>query len=448
MQKKIIEAPQTSEFWEQLVANLLEKAKQKGATQAEVSTSLDNGFSINVRSGQVETLEYHRGKNLGVTVYFDQRQGTATTCDITPESLDKTIDAACEIAKAAGKDEFTGLAEKAFLAHEYPELSLCHPWPIQAEEGIEIARACEAYALSQDKRIKTSEGVHLSTQQGLIAYGNSNGFLGSFQASSHSLSCHLLVQSEEGMERNYDYTIARDPADLASIQDVAKSAVNRTLRRLHPRRVNTQQVPVLFDATVANGLFASLISAISGGSQYRKASFLLDSLGKTIFPSFVQIDERPHLIKGIGSAPFDSDGVKTADRNLITDGVLQGYVLSVYSARKLGMSPTGNAGGVHNVFVAPGSLNQKALLKQLHKGLWITEMMGQGTNIVTGDYSRGASGFWVENGEVLYPVHEITIAGNLKDMFQHIVAIGNDVDPRRNIRTGSVLIEGMMVGGE
>ena len=448
MQKKIVEAPQTSEFWRQLVAELLEKAKQKGATQAEVATSLDNGFSINVRGGQVETLEYHRGKNLGVTVYFDQRQGTATTCDITPESLDKTIDAACEIAKATGKDEFTGLAEKEFLAYEYPELSLCHPWPIHAEEGIEIARACEAYALSQDKRIKASEGVYLSTQQGLIAYGNSYGFLGSFQASSHSISCHLLVHSEQGMERNYDYTVARDPADLASIQEVANHAVSRTLRRLHSRRVNTQQVPVLFDATIASGLFASLINAISGGSQYRKASFLLDALGKTIFPSFVQIDERPHLIKGIGSAPFDSEGVKTLNRSLITDGILQDYVLSTYSARKLGMSPTGNAGGVHNVFVAPGSLDQKALLKQLHTGLWITEVMGQGTNIVTGDYSRGVSGFWVENGEVLYPVHEITIAGNLKEMFQHIVAIGNDVDHRRNIRTGSVLIEKMIVGGE
>lgn len=448
MQKTSPNVSHSTHFWQQLVTDLLEKAKQKGATQAEVAVSRDHGFSLNVRGGQTETLEYHRGKNLGVTVYFGHQQGSATACDISPESLEKTLDAACHIAKATGEDSFTGLAEKEFLAYEYPELSLCHPWVITAEEGVEIAKACEAFALAQDKRIKSSEGATLSTQQGLIVYGNTHGFLGSFEGSNHSMSCQLFTQSEQGMQRDYDYTIARDPHDLQSIQQIATNAVNRTLRRINPRRLVTQQVPVLFDATIASGLIASFIQAVSGGSQYRKASFLLDVLGQTIFPSFVRIYEQPHLLKGIGSAPFDSEGVKTTQHDLVTNGILQSYVLSAYSARKLKLSPTGNAGGVHNLFIEPGHLDQKGLLKQLNKGLWITEVMGQGTNIVTGDYSRGASGFWIENGEIQYPVHEITIAGNLKEIFQQIVAIGNDIDHRRNIRTGSILIEKMMVGGE
>lgn len=449
METKPLEIPtQKPEFWKQLVTDLLEKAKSKGATQAEVAASSDHGFSINVRAGQIETLEYHRGKTLGVTIYFGHKKGSATTCDITPDSLEKTLNAACEIAKATGEDSFTGLADKEFLAFDYPELSLCHPWSIQAEEGIEIACACEAYALSQDKRIKTSEGAYLNTQQGLMFYANTNGFIGGFESSYHSISCHLLTQSEQGMERNYDYTAGRDPSDLASIQQVATNAVERTIRRLNPRRIKTQQVPILFDATIASTLFSSFVSAISGSSQYRKASFLLNTIGQSIFPSFIHIYEQPHLIKGIGSAPFDADGVKTIDRDLIKAGVLQTYLLSTYSARKLGLTPTGHGGGVHNLFIEPGKLDQKALLKQLNTGLWVTELMGQGINTVTGDYSRGASGFWVENGEVQYPVHEITIAGNLREMFQHILAIGSDVDHRRNIRTGSVLIEKMMVAGE
>ncbi len=446
--QKTLDSSQSTSFWQQLVTELLEKAKQKGVTQAEVAASLNHGFNLNVRAGQVETLEYNRGKTLGVTVYFGQKQGSATTCDISPESLEKTLDAACHIAKATSEDSFSGLPEKEFLAYEYPELSLCHPWGITAEQGIELARTCEAYALEQDKRIKPSDGATLNTHQGLIVHGNTHGFLGSFEASSHSMSCQLFTQSEQGMQRDYDYTVARDPDDLQSVQQIALNAANRTLRRLNAKRLNTQQVPVLFDATIASSLIASFIGAISGGSQYRKASFLLNALGEKIFPSFVHIYEQPHLLKGIGSAPFDSDGVKTVQRDFVSDGILQSYALSTYSARKLNLKPTGNSGGIHNLFITPGALDQKALLKQLHTGIWITELMGQGVNLVTGDYSRGASGFWIENGEVQYPVHEITIAGNLKEMLQHIVAIGNDVDHRRNIRTGSILMEKMMVGGE
>jgi PmbA protein len=435
------------EFWHQLVAELLEKARQKGATQAEVSAGLNYGFNLNVRNGQVETVEYHRSRHLGVTVYFEHCKGTATTSDILPDSLDKTLDAACYIAGVSGKDDFSGLAEKKFLAYDYPNLSLCHPWNIQVEEGIDLARRCESLAFAQDKRIKSSEGAYLSTHQALSVYGNTHGFLGEVEATSHSMSCHLLVQSEQGMERDYDYSVARDAADLDSVEKIAQHAVQRTLRRMNPRRLTTRQVPVLFDATVASALIGSLIGAISGGSQYQKASFLLNALGEMIFPPFIHIYERPHLQKGIASAPFDSDGVKTINRDFVRDGVLQSYVLSAYSARKLGLTPTGNAGGIHNLFVEPGTDDQKAMLKRLGTGFLVTEMMGQGVNLITGDYSRGASGFWVENGEIQYPVHEVTIAGNLKTMFRNIVAVGNDVDHRRNIRTGSILVEEMMVGG-
>lgn len=434
--------------WEKFVLEWLEKARQKGAIQAEVMVDLNQGFNLNVREGEVETLEYHRGKNLSITVYFDQQQGSATTCDFAPLSLEKTLEAACHIAKATGSDVFAGLPESIWLAYEYPDLSLHHPWSIQAQEGIVLARACEAYALAQDKRIKTSEGAYLSTQQGLIIHGNSQGFLGSFKSSSHSISCHLLTESKAGMQRDYDYSVARDASDLASIESIAQGAVMRTLRRLNPRRIPTQQVPILFDTRVASSLIRSFIQAISGGSQYRRASFLLDTLQQPIFPAFMRIDERPHLSKGIGSAPFDAQGVKTVSRDIVRDGVLQSYILNIYSARKLGLNPTGHAGGVHNLFVAPGQQTQAELIQRLHTGLWVTELMGQGANGVTGNYSRGASGFWVENGEVQYPVHEITIAGNLREMFKQIIAISNDVDERRNIRTGSILIEGMMVGGE
>lgn len=443
-----IDSIDSSEFWRQLVLQLIEKAQKKGATQSEVTTSSASGFSLNVRQGEVDTVEYSRDRGLGVTVYFGKRRGSATTSDITPESLDRTIDAACHIAQATGEDMCSGIPEKQFLAYDYPELSLCHPWSIDVEEGIVMARTCEAYALSLDKRIKTSEGASLSTHRFLLVQGNSAGFLGNFESSSHSVSCQLLVGSEGDMQRDYDYTAARDPADLRSLQQVASSAVERTLGRLDPRRLSTRQVPVLFDATIASGLLSSFIGAISGGAQYKKASFLLDAMGRSVFPAFVQIYEKPHVLKGIGSAPFDAEGVKTVDRDFVVDGILKNYVLNTYTARKLGLEPTGNAGGVHNLFIKPGDLDQKALLKQMHTGLWVTGLIGHGTNMVTGDYSHGASGFWVENGEVQYPVHEITIAGNLKEMFQTMVAVGNDVDHRRNIQTGSILLEKMTVAGE
>jgi PmbA protein len=443
-----LEPIDSSEFWHQLVPSLIEKAKKKGATQSEVTTHSGSGFTLNVRQGEVDTVEYSRDRGVSITVYFGQRRGSATTSDVTPEALDKTIEAACHIAGATGEDACSGIPEKTFLAYDYPELSLCHPWSIDVEEGIVLARACEAHALSLDKRIRTSEGASVSTRRSLLVQGNSAGFLGSFESSSHSLSCQLLVGTESDMQRDYDFTVARDPADLQTLQQVASGAVERTLSRLDPRRLSTRQVPVLFDATIASGLIASFIGAISGGAQYKKASFLLGAIEQPVFPSFVQIYEKPHLLKGIGSAPFDAEGVKTFDRDFVVDGVLKNYVLSVYTARKLGLQPTGNAGGVHNLFIKPGPLDQKALLKQMHTGLWVTELIGHGTNMVTGDYSHGATGFWVENGEVQYPVHEITIAGNLKEMFRTMVAVGNDVDRRRNIQTGSILLERMTVAGE
>lgn len=448
MTNQSLDSLHSMEYWRQLVASLLEKAKQKGATQAEVAASLDYGFSINVRNGQTETLEYHRGRSVGVTVYFGKRKGSATTSDILPDSIDKTLDAACYIASVSGEDPFAGLAEKEFLAYEYPNLSLCHPWALEVKEGIEMARQCESHALAQNKRIKSSEGVYLNTHQGLSVYANTHGFLGEIEGTSHSVSCHLLVESPQGMQRDYDYTVARDPADLKSMEYIASQAVTRALRRIEPNRLTTRQTPILFDATIASSLISSFIGAISGSSQYKKSSFLLDTVGKSIFPASINIYEKPHLPKGLGSAPFDSDGIKTVERDLVIDGVLQNYLLSAYSARKLNLKPTGHGGGVHNLFIKPGHFDQKALLKQLNTGLWVTELMGQGINMVTGDYSRGASGFWVENGEVQYPVHEITIAGNLKNMFQGIIAVGNDVDERRNIRTGSILIDKMTVAGE
>lgn len=444
----IQQSEQTATFWQDLVTQLLEKALAKGATQAEVAASMGSGFGVNVRENEVDTLEYRNGRDLSITVYFGQRSGSATTSDITPESLDKTVEAACNIAQATGIDTFSGLPDKAHLAYQYPELSLCHPWDLQVEDAIEMARACEAHALSQDKRLKSSEGVAVNTQRGVSVLGNSEGFLGHYEATSYSMSCQLLVGFDGGMQRDYDFTAARDAADLWRIETLAEHAAARTLRRLNPRRLSTRQVPVLFDATLASSLLSSFMCAINGGAQYKKASFLLNALDQPIFPPFVQIYERPHILKGLASAPFDAEGVKTNDKDFVVDGVLKNYMLNTYSARKLGLQTTGNAGGIHNLLIKPGSLDQKALLQKMNTGLWVTELIGQGINPVTGDYSRGATGFWVENGEVQFPVNEITIAGNLKDMFKNIVEIGNDVDHRRNIQTGSILIEKMTVGGE
>ncbi|MBK8181583.1 MAG: metalloprotease PmbA [Candidatus Competibacteraceae bacterium] len=433
---------------ETLVADILAEARVQGATSAEAAVSCSSGLSVTVRLGQVETLEHHRQRGLGVTVYIGQSRGTASTADWRSQAIHDTVRSACAIARYTAADPYAGLADPERLARAVPDLDLYHLWPLVAEEAIVLARECEAAALTHDSRIRNSEGAGIATHTGLAIYGNSHGFCGGYATTRHSLSCSVIAQDDSGMQRNHWYSVARDPTELAAAAAVGQKAARRALRRLGSRRLETRQAPVLFAPELARGLIGHFIAAVRGGALYRKASFLLDRLGTAVFPAFVTIYERPHLPKALASAPFDGEGVATADRDLVSGGLLQGYVLDSYSGRRLGMQTTGNAGGVHNLIVEPGTLGQEALLRQLGTGLWVTALLGHGVNLVTGDYSRGASGFWVENGEVQYPVHEITIAGNLNDMFKNILAVGNDVDARGGIRCGSLLLEPMTVAGQ
>lgn len=436
------------EHLETLVADILAEARTQGATATEAAVSFNSALSVTVRLGEVETLEHHRQRGLGVTVYFGESRGSASTADWRQEAIRDTVQSACAIARHTAADPCAGLADPDRLAREIPDLDLYHPWPLIAEDAIALARECEAAALAFDLRIGNSEGGSIATQTGLVLYGNSHGFCGGYPTSRHSLSCSVIAQDEAGMQRNHWYTVARNRNDLEAPVAVGQQAAQRALRRLGSRRVSTQQVPVLFAPELARGLIGHFVAAIRGGALYRKASFLLDRRGTPVFPEFVTIRERPHLHRALASAPFDSEGVATTDRDLVSDGVLQGYVLDSYSARRLGMETTGNAGGTHNLIVEPGPLSHEELLRQLDTGLWVTELLGHGVNTVTGDYSRGASGFWVENGEIQHPVHEITIAGNLNEMFRRIVAVGKDVDVRGGIRCGSLLLERMTVAGE
>ena len=441
------ELPQPAQL-ASLVEQVLDEAKRLGASGAEAGVSLEAGLSVTVRLGEVETLEYHRDRGVGVTVYFGRRKGSASSSDFAPQALRETVRAACDIARYTSEDDCAGLADAALMAREIPDLDLCHPWDIDAARGIDLARRCETAARDTDARITNSEGATVSSHQGLRVYGNSHGFLAGYPSTRHSLSCSVIAGRDEQMQRDYWYSVARRHEELENAEHIGRTAAERTLHRLGGRKLSTRQVPVVFAADIATGLFRSLVSAVRGSSLYRKSSFLLGHLGKQIFPDYVHIHEQPHLRGALGSAPFDSEGVATRTRDLVSGGVLQGYVLDSYSARKLGMQTTGNAGGVHNLTVDAGALDLHALLREMGTGLLVTELMGQGVNMVTGDYSRGAAGFWVENGAIQYPVEEITIAGNLKDMFKSIVAIGNDVELRGNYRTGSVLIERMTIAGE
>ncbi|HKJ07754.1 MAG TPA: metalloprotease PmbA [Gammaproteobacteria bacterium] len=432
----------------ELVGQILDEASGQGASAAEAGVSMEAGLSATVRLGEVETLEYHRDRGLGVTVYFGQRKGSASTSDLDPKAVRETVRAACDIARYTSEDSCAGLADAALLATDIPDLDLYHPWSLDAESAIELARECEDTARSFDNRIDNSEGASVSSHQGLRMYGNSLGFVGGYPSTRHSLSCAVLARLEDQMQRDYWYTVSRVPDDLEPAAEVGRKAAERTVRRLGGRRLSTRQVPVVFAAELASSLFGHLVGAVRGASLYRRSSFLLDHLGKEVFRPFVRVDEQPHRKRALGSAPFDNEGVATRDRDLIRDGVLQGYVLDSYSARKLGMQTTGNAGGVHNLTVEPGSHDLAGLLRQMGTGLLVTELMGQGINMVTGDYSRGAAGFWVEGGEIQYPVEEITVAGNLKDMFAQLAEVGSDVDRRGNIHTGSVLLESMTVAGE
>ena len=435
----------------QITQDVLKLAKTAGASSAETETSFGTGQNVSVRLGEIENIEYNRDKGVSVTVYFGQQKGNASTSDLSPQALKDTVDAACNIAKYTAKDTFCGLADAALMATKIPDLDLNHPWHISVDEAIEMAKRCETAALAVDKkRITNSEGAGISTSDGVFAYANSHGFVGGYASTRHSMSCSVIAEERlkdgtDAMQRDYWYTSARDFADMETAEYVGKLAGERTIRRLGARPMQTGNYPVLFEAALASGLISSLISAISGGSLYRKSSFLLDSLGKPIASSLLNIEELPHLKKGNASSPFDGEGVATKSRKLVQNGVLQGYVLGSYSARKLGMQSTGNAGGSHNLIVQSTGQNFAEMLKHMGTGLLVTEVLGHGLNMVTGDYSRGAAGFWVENGVIVYPVEEITIAGNMADMLKNIIAVGNDMNKNSSKQTGSILIEKMTV---
>jgi len=433
---------------EAIVGAALDEARAKGADQAEGAVSQSSGLSVGVRLGQIETLERSGDRSLGLTVYFGKRKASASTADLTPTAVSATVAKACSIARFTAEDPCAGLADAQLMQTRRLDLDLAHPWDIDAEQAIELALSGEAAALSFDKRINNSEGASLSTHQGLHVYGNTHGFLGGYPTTSHSLSCVVLAGSGDEMQRDYWYTTARDWRELDSAQHVGETAARRTVARLGPRKLATRRAPVLFPPELARGLISHFVGAVRGTAQYREASFLLRAAGQAVFPASVNISERPHIPKGLASAPFDDEGVATADSELVTGGVLQRYVLSSYSARKLGLGTTANAGGAHNLLVgATATGGFEAQLKRLGTGLLVTELMGQGVNPITGDYSRGAAGFWVENGTVQYPVAEITIAGNLKDMLRRIHSIGDDIDLRGGIRVGSVLLEEMTIAG-
>ena len=433
-----------------VVSLVLEEAKKRGATQSEAEASLQKGLTVTVRLGEVDTVEYQRDRGLGVTVYFGKRKGSASTADLSAQAIRETVQKACTIATFTAEDPCSGLADPNELAKEILDLDLEHPWDIEPDAAVELAKASEAAGLAVDARITNSEGASVSSHRDVRVYGNSHGFLAGYGSTSHTVTCVLLAQQGEDMQRDYWYSTSRDPRELEDAESIGRRAGENAIARLSARKLTTRRSPVLFSPELARGLFRNFIGAIRGGSQYRKSSFLLDSAGQSVFPEFLQMQERPHIAKAIASSPFDAEGVATRDRELVRGGVLQGYVLDSYSARKLGLKTTGNADGIHNLIVtAPGfSFPFDTLLKKLRNGLFVTEMMGQGVNAVTGDYSRGASGFWVEDGSLAYPVHEITVAGNLKEMFKNIVALGTDVDPRGAIRSGSVLIEGMTIAGD
>jgi len=437
----------TGDHLKELVSDVLAEARQQGATSAEASISVSQGLSVNVRLGEVETVEHTRDKGLSITLFFGTHSGSASTTDLSPAALRGCVQAAASIARYTAADEFAGLASPDELAREIPDLDLYHPWDPGVDRAIALARECEAEARGTDERITNSDGASVSTHAGIEVYGNSHGFLAGIPTTRHSLSVAVVGQDAGGMQRDYWYTSARDARDLESPTAVGRTAAARTVRRLGARKLTTRTTPVLYEAPVASSLLSHFVSAVRGASLYRRASFLLDRLGQQIFAPAIRIHEQPFLRKGLGSTPYDGDGIAPSNRDLVHAGVLEGYVLDVYSARKLGLKSTGNAGGVHNLTIQPGHNDLAGLLRQMGRGLLVTELIGFGVNSVTGDYSRGASGFWVEHGEIQYPVEEITIAGKLQDMYRGIAAVGNDVDTRGNIRSGSILIESMTIAG-
>jgi PmbA protein len=432
---------------EDIIASTLAEARKRGVDQAEVAVSHDIGLAATARLRDVESLEYTNDRGIGVTVYCGSRKGSASTSDISAEAIREAVAKACTFASYTAEDKYAGLADADRMCTELPDLDLDHPWALDAAAAIELAIACEAAALGYDKRISNSEGATVWTNRGVRAYGNTHGFFGSYVKTGHSVSCAVLADTNGDMERDYYYSSARDPADLEDVESIGVKAASRALQRLGARKIRTTRAPVIFIPELARGFVGHAIGAISGSAQYRRSSFLLDAVGEKIFPEFVSILERPHIPKAMASAPYDGEGVATYDRDIVTDGVLQGYVLSSYSARRLGLETTANAGGTQNLIVPGNVEGVDALIGEMGTGLLVEELIGQGVNTVTGDYSRGAVGHWVEDGEISHPVHEVTIAGNLRDLYQRILAVGRDQDTRGGIRCGSILVDEMTIAG-
>jgi len=440
-----------------IAQDMLAYAKQRGATAASAEVSEGFGQAVTVRHGEVETIEYNRDKGLGITVYLGQQRGNASTSDFSPKAVRDTVDAALSIARYTAKDDCSGLPDADLLARDCPDLDLYHPWDLPVEAAIDLARECEQSALEADKRISNSEGATVNVHEAQFVHANSLGFIGGYPTSRHSVSCAVIAEQNGAMERDYWYSVARDARDIVAVRQLGRIAAERTVRRLNARQIGTIKVPVLFEAPIASSLLGHFVSAVSGSSLYRKSTFLLDQMGKPVFAPHIHIEDIPDIRKGLASSPFDNEGVKVQRRRIVEAGVLSGYFLGSYSARKLGLRTTGNAGGNHNLILKStagkstagksGELSFDDLLKQMGRGLLVTELLGQGVNHVTGDYSRGAAGFWVEHGEIQYPVQEITIAGNLKDMFRNIVAVSNDVLVQGSKQCGSILVEGLTVAG-
>ena len=430
-----------------VAAQAVALARRHGSDQAEVGVSYEEGLSVSVRMGELESVERQRDRGLAITVYRDQRKGSASTTDFSATSIEETVRKAVSIGSFTTADEYAGLADAELMAKEPRDLDLYFPWEVDVDQATELALRSESAARSLDPRIANSEGASVSSGVGQRVYANSHGFVGSYPTSTHSMSCSVLAKSGESLERDYWYTVSRHPDDLETPEQVGEEAARRAVQRLDARTLSTRKVPVLYPAELAKGLFGHLIAAVRGTAQYRRASFLLDAAGQKILPDFIDIEEDPFIPRALASAPFDAEGVQTRKRRLVERGVLQGYVLSSYSARRLGLATTGNAGGVHNLLVKPTAGTLDDLIKDCDEAFVVGELLGQGVNTVSGDYSRGAAGFWVERGAIVHPVHEVTIAGNLKDLFREIQAVGSDVDERGTVRCGAVRVDGLTLAG-
>ncbi len=447
LEKKDSLAFPDAETFKNVVDDAVKLALQLGATQAEAGLSVSSGLSVAVRMGSVETIEHQQDNGLGISVYFGQHKASASTSNLDPEAIRKTVEAACDISRYTSEDKCAGLADAELMAREFHDLDLYHPWSLEPQAVIDLALECEAAALEYDQRIVNSEGASVDMNAGVTVYGNSHGFLQSQDKTRHSISCSVVGESKGNMQRDYWYDISRHPDQLQSARDVGRTAAERTIRRLDASKIKTQQAPVMYVPELARGLIGSFNAAIGGAAQYRKASFLLDAVGEKVFPDFFQLNEQPFIPQALASANFDSEGVATTENALVADGIVQHYLLDSYSARKLGLTTTGHGSGVHNLILDDTGKSFEECLAAMHRGFLVTELMGHGVNTVTGDYSRGAAGFWVENGQIGHAVEEVTIAANLRDMFRGIVEIGNDVDVRGSVRCGSILVENMTIAG-